>query len=405
MTYRILVVAGEASGDAHAAELIHQIRLLAEQNGVPTPWFYGMGGKRLAAAGVAPIIRMEAVSVIGIVEVVRHLPTIWRTFREIVAMADHNRPDVAILVDFPDFNMRLARQLKRRQIPVIWYISPQVWAWRRGRVWQLKQTVTDMLVLFPFEVEFYARHGMDVTFVGHPLLDRVPQFSEDEKRRLREPFGIEATGRVIALLPGSRRSELKHYMAPMLDAAERLARHNALLHFVLPRAPSLTEDDFKPWLRQFKLPIKLTADAFYETLALADAAVVASGTATLETALVGVPMVIVGKVAPLTAMYLRCFAPLPYVGLVNYVMGEATVPELLQEHVTGENIARRLHDLLHQPAERERLQAVYAAIRARLGESGASARAAQVVWQRLTVPNPQTASPLHLMPRLDTQKT
>jgi lipid-A-disaccharide synthase len=401
MTHSILVVAGEASGDAHAAELVHEIRLLAEQNGVAAPRFHGMGGERLAAAGVAPLIRMEAVSVIGIVEVVRHLPTIWRTFRELVAVLDRNRPDAAILVDFPDFNLRLARQLKRRQIPVIWYISPQVWAWRSGRVSQLKQLVTDMLVLFPFEVAFYARHGMNVTFVGHPLLDRVPRFSPDEKRSLRERFGLGNDSCVIALLPGSRRSELRHYLSPMLDAAEKLARHDASLRFVIPRAPSLADADFTPWLRKVGLPVRLIPDAFYETLAVADAAVVASGTATLETALAGIPMVIVGKVAPLTAMYLRRFAPLPYVGLVNYVVGEAAVPELLQEQVTGENIARRLHDLLHQTAERERLQAVYAAIRARLGETGASARAAQAVWQRLTALPRRAALPFQTQPQPD----
>ncbi len=401
MTHNVLIVAGEASGDAHAAELIHEIRLLAEQNGAAPPRFRGMGGERLAAAGVTLLIRMEAVSVIGIVEVVRHLPTIWRTFRELVAVLDRDRPDVAILVDFPDFNLRLARQLRRRQIPVIWYISPQVWAWRSGRVSQLKQLVTDMLVLFPFEVDFYARHGMDVTFVGHPLLDRVPRFSPDERHSLRERFGIGSGDRVIALLPGSRRSELRHYLDPMLDAAERLARHDASLRFVIPRAPSLVDADFTPWLGKTGLPVQLIPNAFYETLALADAAVVASGTATLETALVGVPMVIVGKVAPLTAMYLRRFAPLPYVGLVNYILGEAAVPELLQEHVTGENIARRLHDLLHQTAERERLQAVYAAIRARLGEAGASARAAQAVWQRLTALPRRAALPLQTQPQPD----
>ncbi len=401
MTHNVLVVAGEASGDAHAAELIHAIRLLAEQNGVAPPQFYGMGGERLAAAGVTPLIRMEAVSVIGIVEVVRHLPTIWRTFRELVAALDHDRPDAAILVDFPDFNLRLARQLRRRQIPVIWYISPQVWAWRSGRVSQLKQLVTDMLVLFPFEVDFYARHGMDVTFVGHPLLDRVPRFPPDERQSLRARFGIGAGERVIALLPGSRRSELRHYLAPMLDAAERLARHDASLRFAIPRAPSLVDADFAPWLGKTGLPVQLIPNAFYETLALADAAVVASGTATLETALVGVPMVIVGRVAPLTAMYLRRFAPLPYVGLVNYIMGEAAVPELLQEHVTGENIARRLHDMLHETTERERLQAIYAAIRARLGEAGASARAAQAVWQRLTALPRRATLPFQTQPQPD----
>lgn len=405
MTHTLLVVAGEASGDAHAAELVHQIRLLAAQQGATSPHFFGMGGECLARAGLAPLIRMEAVSVIGIVEVVRHLPTIWRTFRRLVTMLDHHRPDAAILVDFPDFNLRLARQLQRRRIPVIWYISPQVWAWRSGRVHQLKQLVTEMLVLFPFEVEFYARHGMAVTFVGHPLLDRVPRFSDVEKQSIREVLSIGDNQRVIALLPGSRRSELRHYFVPMLDAAKRLAHQDASLCFVLPRAPSLDAADFLSYLQGVQLPLRITSGAFYESVSIADAAVVASGTATLETALLGIPMVIVGKVAPLTALYLRRFAPLPYVGLVNYVMGEVAVPELLQEQVTGENIARQLYDLLHQTAERERLQTIYASIRARLGEQGASARAAQAVWQRLATLDSPTTSALQPSPHLDAHRS
>ncbi|MFQ3638902.1 MAG: lipid-A-disaccharide synthase [Chloracidobacterium sp.] len=384
MTARVFIVAGEASGDAHAAELIHCLQTQAEVEGVPRLHCYGMGGDGLAAAGVAPLVRMEAVSVIGITEVLRHLPTIWRTFRQLIATVDQHRPDLAVLVDFPDFNLRLARQLRRRGIPIVWYISPQVWAWRRGRIPALKQLVTEMLVLFPFEVTFYAQHGMDVTFVGHPLLDRVPRFSAEEQQRIRERFGIAPDKRIVALLPGSRRSELRHYLQPMLLAAERLARQDARVAYVLPCAPSLDAAELAERLRQTNAPVTLTSHAFYESLAIADAAVVASGTATLETALVGTPMVIVGKVAPLTAAYLRRFAPLPYVGLVNYVMGDVAVPELLQEQVTGENIAHALGRLLADPAERERLQSVYQALRTRLGEQGASARAAQAVWRHLT---------------------
>ncbi|MCS7078791.1 MAG: lipid-A-disaccharide synthase [Chloracidobacterium sp.] len=384
MTRSIFIVAGEASGDAHAAELVRELQRLATQDGGAALRFWGMGGAAMAAAGVAPLTRMEAVSVIGIVEVLRHLPTIRRVFHALVADVERERPDLAILVDFPDFNLRLAKQLARHGVPVVWYISPQVWAWRSGRVKTLKRLVTQMLVLFPFEVDFYAQRGMAVTFVGHPLLDRVPRFSDAEKLILRERLGWPPDGRIVALLPGSRRSELRHYLPPMLAAAERLAHTDKALHFVIPRAPSLDEAHFTPFMQKAAVPIRLTHQAFYETLAVADAAVVASGTATLEAALIGTPMVIVGKVAPLTAAYLRRFAPLAYVGLVNYVMGEVAVPELLQEQVTGDNIAQRLQRLLTDETERERLQTVYAAVRARLGERGASARAAQAVWRLIS---------------------
>ncbi len=386
MTRSIFIVAGEASGDAHAAELVRELQRLAAQAGEPPLRFRGMGGAALAMAGVAPLTRMEAVSVIGIVEALWHLPTIWRVFRGLVAEVERERPDVAILVDFPDFNLRLAKQLARRGIPVAWYISPQVWAWRSNRVETLKRLVTEMLVLFPFEADFYARRGMAATFVGHPLLDRAPRFSEAEKPSLRAKLGLPPDGRSVALLPGSRRSELRHYLPPMLEAAERMARADRALRFIIPRAPSLEEARFTPFLQKTAAPVTLAREAFYETLAVADAAVVASGTATLETALIGTPMLIVGKVAPLTAAYLRQFAPLPYVGLVNYILGEVAVPELLQEQVTGENIAQRIAELLTNATERARLQAAYAAIRARLGERGASARAAQAVWRRFFAP-------------------
>lgn len=379
MTRSIFIVAGEASGDAHAADLVRELQRLTAQAGEDAWRFRGMGGAAMAAAGVAPLTRMESVSVIGIAEVLRHLPTIRRVFRGLVADVERERPDAAILVDFPDFNLRLAERLARRRIPIVWYVSPQVWAWRSGRVATLKRLVTQMLVLFPFEVDFYARRGMAVTFVGHPLLDRVPRFSDAEKPSLRAALGLPAEGRIVALLPGSRRSELRHYLPPMLAAAERLAADDPALRFVVPCAPSLDDAHFTPLLRKTSAPVVPTRGAFYETLAVADAAVVASGTATLETALIGTPMVIVGKVAPLTAAYLRRFAPLPYVGLVNYVMGEVAVPELLQEQATGDNIARRVTELLTDEAERARLRAVYAAVRTRLGERGASARAAQAV--------------------------
>ncbi len=397
MTRSILIVAGEASGDAHAAELVRELQRLAAPT---TPLhFWGLGGTALAAAGVMPLLRMETVSVIGIAEVIRHLPIIWRVFRHLVADIERRRPDLAILVDFPDFNLRLAKQLARRGIPVVWYISPQVWAWRSRRVTTLKQVVTQMLVLFPFEVDFYAQHGMEVTFVGHPLVDRVPRFPEVEKPHLRSSLGLPLEGRIVALLPGSRQSELRHYLPPMLAAAERLAQAEQALCFVMPRAPSLDEKDFTPWLRDVAAQVTLTHGRFYETLAVADAAVVASGTATLETALIGTPMVILGKVAPLTAAYLRWFAPLRYVGLVNYVMGEVAVPELLQEQVTSANIARHITELLTDEAERTRLQTVYAAIRARLGEPGASARAAQAVQQVLcSLPHRHLASTLPSSP-------
>ncbi len=375
---KIFIVAGEASGDGHAADLIRELTRFAAGSGSVAPTFYGMGGDRMARAGVAPLERMEAVSVIGIAEVVRHLPRIWLTFRRLVASLDREKPDLVVLVDFPDFNMRLAKKIKKRGIPIVWYISPQVWAWRGERVHTLKKLVDRMLVLFPFEVDYYSKVGLDAVFVGHPLVDHVRPTRPAVD--IRRELGLPEDAPVVALLPGSRRSELRMYLRTMLAAAERLAAARPDLRFVLPVAPSLDKALIEKELAGCTANVTCRTGMFHDLLTCADAAVVASGTATLETALVGTPMVIVGKVAPLTATLLRRFVNLPFVGLVNWVMGEVKVSELLQEAVTPENIAVSIEKLLDDPDERARLKTVYGEIRERLGAGGASARAARAVW-------------------------
>lgn len=381
MSKKIFIIAGEASGDGHAADLILEMGKLAAERGVVAPTFYGMGGEAMARAGVAPLERMEAVSVIGIAEVLRHLPRIWLTFRRLVASLDREKPDLVVLVDFPDFNMRLAKKIKKKGIPVVWYISPQVWAWRGERVHTLKKLVTRMLVLFPFEVDYYRKVGLDAVFVGHPLVDHVRPARPAAD--IRRELGLPEAGPVVALLPGSRRSELRMYLKTMLGAAERLAAAHPGVRFVLPVAPSLDKTLIEKELVECTANVTCRSGMFHDLLAAADAAVVASGTATLETALVGTPMIIVGKVAPLTAAMLRRFVNLPFVGLVNWVMGEIRVRELLQEAVTPENVASALENLLADEGERARLKTVYGEIRERLGAGGASARAAAAVFELL----------------------
>lgn len=381
MAQKIFIVAGEASGDGHAANFILEMGTLAAERGLAAPTFYGMGGEAMARVGVAPLERMEAVSVIGIAEVLRHLPRIWLTFRRLVASLDREKPDLVVLVDFPDFNMRLAKKIKKKGIPVVWYISPQVWAWRGERVHTLKKLVSRMLVLFPFEVDYYRKVGLDAVFVGHPLVDHIrPARPAAEIRR---ELGLPEAGPVVALLPGSRRSELRMYLKTMLEAAERLAAAHPGVRFVLPVAPSLDKTLIEKELAGCSANVTCRSGMFHDLLAAADAAVVASGTATLETALVGTPMIIVGKVAPLTAAMLRRFVNLPFVGLVNWVMGEIRVNELLQEAVTPGNVASALEELLTDEGERARLKTVYGEIRERLGAGGASARAAAAVFELL----------------------
>ncbi|MBX7222937.1 MAG: lipid-A-disaccharide synthase [Blastocatellia bacterium] len=378
---KILIVAGEASGDMHAADLMAALSRLTAQTQGPRLDFYGLGGSAMREAGAAPLIGMEQVSVIGLFEVVRHFPRIWTTFQDLVRSLDRERPDLVILIDFPDFNLRLAKKIKKRGISLVWYISPQVWAWRSERVHDLKRLVDRMLVLFPFEPEFYRRYGMEVTFVGHPLVDRVVPAASTEV--LRQELGLPTDARVVALLPGSRRSELRMYLEPMFKAAEILAAKDPNLRFVLPLARSLSPDLIQPALAGCRAPIIWQTGRSYDLTALADAAVVASGTATLETALIGTPMVILGRVSRLTELWLRRVANLPYYGLVNFVMGQKTVTELIQREVTPERISTEVERLLHDNAERLRLKTCYAEIRNRLGAGGAAERAAQAVWEML----------------------
>lgn len=376
---KILMVAGEASGDMHAADLVHHLRQLSMAASTPPPQFYGMGGGALRELGLAPLLPMEPVSVIGLVEVLRHLPQIWTTFQGLVRSLDQEHPTLAVLVDFPDFNLRLAKKIKQRGIPIVWYISPQLWAWREHRVHTFKRIVDQMIVLFPFEVEFYRKYDMEVTFVGHPLVDRVRVTRSPLE--VRRELGLADDQRVVALLPGSRRSELKMYLEPMLAAAERLAQHNPQLHFVLPLARSLQPADLAPYLQRYRVPLTWRQGQSYELTHIAEAAVVASGTATLETALIGTPMIILGRVSRLTELWLRRVANLPYYGLVNFVMGEKCVTELIQQSVTPENIVTDVIRLLEDSSEQARLQACYAEIRHRLGDGGAAHRAANAIWQ------------------------
>lgn len=375
---KILMVAGEASGDMHAADLVHHLRQLSTAEPIPSPQFYGMGGGALRELGLSPLLPMEPVSVIGLVEVLRHLPQIWTTFQGLVRSLDQEHPTLAVLVDFPDFNLRLAKKIKQRGIPIVWYISPQLWAWREHRVHTFKRLVDRMIVLFPFEVEFYRKYDMEVTFVGHPLVDRVRVTRSPLE--VRQELGLRDDQRVVALLPGSRRSELKMYLEPMLAAAERLAHHNPQLHFVLPLARSLQPADLAPYLQRYRVPLTWRQGMSYELTQIAEAAVVASGTATLETALIGTPMIILGRVSRLTELWLRRVANLPYYGLVNFVMGEKCVTELIQQSVTPENIVTDVIRLLEDSAEQARLQACYAEIRHRLGDGGAAQRAANAIW-------------------------
>lgn len=366
---RLLVSCGEPSGDTYGADLVRHLR---EQ--LPSLDVVGLGGDHLREQGAALIAHVRELAVVGIVEVIRHLPRLRRTFRAVLDDVDRVRPDAAVLVDYPDFNLRLAAELKKRGVPVVYYVSPQVWAWRPGRIRSIRRVVDHMMVIFPFEEELYRAAGIPVTFVGHPLVELVQPRA---RPTMASALALDAGRPVVAVLPGSRRREVG-FIAPELDrAVRRLAELRPDLQFVVAVAPSL---DPAYVARLFAgAPVRLVHGRTHEVLAASSVALVASGTATVETALLGVPMVVVYRLSPLTYHLGRHFVRVPHVAMANLIAGERAVPELIQGGFTAEAVVRETLALLEDPARAERVRQALARVRTRLGEPGASRRASEVV--------------------------
>ena len=340
----ILISAGEASGDNYGAQLIESFQQLA-----PDARFFGMGGDRMRAAGCELLVHAGEVAVVGLVEVITHLPTIRSKFKSLVAEARKRRPQAAVVIDFPDFNLRLARQLHQLKIPVFYFVSPQVWAWRSGRVRQIRKYIRKMMVIFPFEQEFYKRHGVEVSYVGHPLAYAPePAVSREE---FADRYGLDVKKPWIALLPGSRKKEVQMNLPPMLAAAQRLG---AQYEFVLPVASTLQED----WLRQHfsatDVEIRLSVNSRL-TMKHSRAAVVASGTATVEAALSGTPFVVVYRLAPLTWLLGRRLVKLDTFAMANLIAGRRIVAELIQSDFTPANIVRELEGILPDGPRRSQM--------------------------------------------------
>jgi lipid-A-disaccharide synthase len=430
-----LLSAGEASGDTYGSQLIEALRQL-----VPASTFFGMGGEKMQTSGAELLVNASQVAVVGLAEVVTHLPAIRRRFRQLVAEAARRKPDAAILIDFPDFNLRLARQLHRLGIPVFYFVSPQIWAWRTNRVKQIKKYVRKMIVIFPFEQEFYRRHGVEVSYVGHPLAYAPPpQISREE---FAATHHLDPKKQWIALLPGSRRKEVGLNLPVMVQAAQLLQKQNKGFEFVLPVAstlnagwlreqlkvqglkplidkdlnaalkgrssteplasstnqgsltgwnrPSGTSDPEQPsgttgWSRPLGLrkdsidtpalaaevrseEIHLTHDA-RATLMHSRAAVVASGTATVEAALSGTPFVVVYRLAPLTWLLGRRLVKLDTFAMPNLIAGKKIVTELIQKDFTAQNVVRELNAIIPDGPTRQRMQAALKMVQQRLHDS------------------------------------
>lgn len=386
----VLISAGEASGDHHAARMMEAVRRLGG-DGDPIR-FFGLGGDAMAAAGLEPVAHSDEVAVVGIFEVLRELPRIRRVFRRLLRAVEERRPELAVLVDFPDFNLRLARRLRRRGVPVLYYVSPQVWAWRRRRVRAIARLVKRMLVLFPFEVEVYRGLELEVEHVGHPLVDEVPELPSVWDQ------GVDPPARArLALLPGSRNSEVRRILPPMLRAAATLASDgrdarcedsdaNAVrVRLILARTVDASLVDrlvaASPLADQ---DLEVVRSGRFAALAGSHLALCASGTATLEVGLLGTPMVVVYRVSPLTGLIGRWLVDLPFISLVNLVLGRRVVPELLQGEAGAARMAATARNLLADRNRIDSMRADLAELRPALGASGASERAARSLFRELS---------------------
>ncbi len=367
----VMISCGEPSGDLYAGALASALR--RQQPGIEV---FGFGGPRLAGAGGTLLGSYEGLAVTGLAEVIRTLPRTWRMYRSLVDEAVRRRPDVFVAIDFADFNFRLGQALHARGIPVVYYIGPQLWAWRPGRMQVLKRFADEVLVIFPFEQALYEQAGVPVTFVGHPLIDLVE--ARESRVSLLARHGLSGTGRTIALLPGSRHNEVASTLSELLDACARLHAAEPDLQFVVARAPGLDDEVFEP-VHASRLPIAIHPGDTDAVIAASDVVVTASGTATVQTALHGKPMVIVYRLSPLTYRLGRRFVKVDTFGMVNLIAGRRIVPELIQHDFTAvrvcDEVLRYLRDPAHTVAVRRELAGVVQA----LGGPGASERAAAAV--------------------------
>ncbi len=366
-----MVIAGEASGDAHAGRMLAQLTKQA-----PDIRVFGVGGAQMRAAGAEIIVDFSELAVMGIVEVAKRYRHIKTIYRELVHQMDRQRPDMLILVDYPGLNLKLAKQAKRRGIPVFYYISPKIWAWRAGRIRTIKKYVDFMAVLFPFEVPIYRQAGVPVACVGHPLQDVVK--TPQTKVQAREKLGLAHTQTIIGLFPGSRNSEVTSLLPVMLDAAARMYNHNKDMQFVLPLAPGLEKKLIVQALERHTLPVYVQTADFYSVITACDAIVAASGTVTLEIALLGVPHCLIYKLSPLSYQVLKRLVRIPYVGLCNIVTGQPLIQELLQNQVSPQGIEQTLTELL-TPESQQQAVVIQQQIQQALGPAGASANCADQV--------------------------
>lgn len=369
----IFMVAGEASGDLHGSRLALELKRLA-----PNCRLAGIGGPKMRDAGVELIYSLEDFAFLGFSEVVRHLPFIFSVYRELDRLFEQNPPDAVVLIDYPGFNIRLAKKLNKKNIPILYYISPQVWAWQPHRARLISRLVDRLVVVLPFESEFYRRRtGRRPHFVGHPLLEVVR--SDTSRKEFCSRWQLHPDRPIIGLLPGSRPQEIEHLLPDMLAAVRRLQRKTPSLQAAVGALSTVPEERYHQLAGSCSDRTALVIDAPYELMRHARLLLVASGTATLEAAIVGTPMVILYRMSLLSWLLARAMVKVPYIGLVNLVAGRKIVPELVQHQVSPSRVALEARPLLQESSRRQSMIEDLSEIRQRLGRKGASRRTARLV--------------------------
>jgi len=384
----ILLSAGEASGDQHAASLFLELKKL-----IPDVKAIGMGGARMREAGVDIRYDSTSIAVIGTVEVIKHYGEIKRALELMKTLAAQEKPDLLICVDYKEFNFRLAKAAKAAGVKVLFYVSPQVWAWRPGRVKKYGEAVDHMAVIFPFEVPFYEAHQIPVTYVGHPLAGKAaPTLSKAEAL---QAFGLVGQGPVIGLLPGSRANEIKRLFPVILQAVELLARRFPDARFVLNQASSVSTQTLADYAAHCPVPIKAVQGRNDDVLQCCDAVITVSGTATLEVALAGVPMAIIYKVAPLTYWLGRWLISINFIGLPNILAGKGVVREFIQHEASADPIAAEIARIVEDPAYAGRIKQDLREVKALLGAGGGSAKLAGLAAEMLGIQAEDRRPPPH----------
>jgi lipid-A-disaccharide synthase len=369
---KILLVAGEVSGDLHGAHLVEAIQRIE-----PEVQFFGVGGEGLEKRGMKVLYPAHSLSVVGITEVFLKLGTVLKALRGLKRSLEREKPNLIILIDFPEFNLRLAKLAHRRGIPILYYISPQVWAWRPKRINLIARVVKKMIVLFPFEVPLYEAAGVDVEWVGHPLLDIVkPTLPTDVAF---QQLGLDPKRRTVGLLPGSRVHEVERLLPPLLDSAHLLQKEIPNLQFVIPLAPGLPRAILSSWMKNISIPVKVVEGYAYDAMNLSELLITASGTATLEGAILGKPMIILYRVSLPSYWVGRALIRVDHIGLVNLVAEKEIAPELIQKDANPQRIAEEALRILRDPILSRKMSESMGEVRQKLGEPGAAQRAAQIV--------------------------